>query len=186
MNRFQMISTLLLLTTSHSAFAVCEKERAEREKFRSSFETASRVASGTCAAGSLATVFTFGASLIPCATAGGIAQNQHRILKEKENNLQACENENLRREQLLAQQELDKKKRVEYFQQHYNTKRDQIIRDFESKFQQIVTEFEIEGYDLTHPDIQLEIKEKQKELQKQLDLALEENELERNRALAGV
>lgn len=181
-----MISMLLIVTTSNAAFAVCEKEREERDNFRRNFETSSRVASVTCAIGSLFSFASGGASLIPCGGTGSVAQNQNRIFKEKENNLQACENENLRRQQLIAEQEIEKKKRIEFIQYSYNTKRDQIIRDFVIKFQQIVTEFEMEGYDLSNPDIQLEIREKQEELQKQLDLALEKNELERNRTLAGV
>ncbi len=174
------------LIISANAFAVCDRERAEREQFKHRFDAAAATATASCAAGSFFTIITFGASLIPCATAGLAANNQKRILDEKEANLQACENEYLRQQQLQAQREIDRKARIDSIQQAFNVKRDQITREFETKRQQLIVEFETSGYDPGNPDVQAEIKEKQEELQKELNQALDAIESERSRALAGV
>lgn len=186
MKSHTVVSLVLALNTCTLGFAACETEKKEREQSKEDFDKASKVAAATCATGSLFSIATGGLSLLPCAAAGLTAENQRRILGEKESNLLACENENLRLQKLLAQQALERKARIDSIHLTYNTKREQIIRDYELKNSDLMHEFEISGFDLTHPDIQLDIKEKQSALQVELNQELKKNESERARSLVGV
>jgi len=187
MNYLKLGKTIVLsLSISTSAFAVCDQERAEREHFNQLFNAAAATAAASCAAGSFFSIVTFGGSLIPCAAAGLTADNQRRIFEEKEANLKNCENEYLRQQQLQAQREADRRARIAAIQQSFNVKREQITREFDAKAHQLQVEFETSGFDLSNPDVQAELKEKHQALQMELNQALDANESERNRTLAGI
>ncbi len=82
------IIVLLLLSYSASAFAICEKEREERDKFRNLCLTFSGISTGIATYGGIATGGWGGVfGVFP----GLVAHNQHRIWQEKEKNLADCE-----------------------------------------------------------------------------------------------
>ena len=87
MKPYTVVSLVLALNTCTLGFAACEAEKKEREQSKENFDKASKVAAATCATGSLFTIISGGLSLIPCASAGLVAENQRRILGEKESNL---------------------------------------------------------------------------------------------------
>ena len=187
MNYLKLAKTIVLtLGISTSAFAACDQERGEREHFKQLFDGAAATAAASCAAGSFFSIVTLGGSLIPCAAAGLTANNQKRIFEEKETNLRNCENDYLRQQQIQAQREADRRARITAIQQSFNVKREQIAREFDAKARQLQMELETSGFDLSNPDVKAEIKEKQQELQKELNQSLDANESERNRTLAGV
>lgn len=183
MSRIHFLSAFFILTFSAPSFASCELEQEERASFRKNFESATQVAGTICRASSWWTIFSVVGSLASCTAAKKIAENQQKILEEKETNLKNCEDKILRDQQWIEQQETERKAKINSIQVTYNTKRDQLFRFFEVKALQLILDFETCGLDLSNPALQQDLKEKQDELHAQLRRELEVIELERKEAL---
>ena len=164
-----------LFCLSNQAFAVCDRERRERDEFKGHFDDASK-----------ATIATFGTSLIPCAAASGTADNQKRIFNEKEANLQNCELANLHAAEAAAREASTRLARIRAINTAYQIKRDQKVRDFQDKSDTLQGEYLHSGFDLSNPDIQEEIRLEQKALQDELNSQIQELEFERSREVARV
>ena len=180
----KVVAGLVLLTVSSSAFAVCEHERKERNDFQSHADTASRVATLVCAGGSFFTLVTFGASLIPCAAAVATAENQKRILGEKENNLQNCLNTDLRKQKVAADAEDMKKLNILRIHNAIDFQREVYRNCYQEKLTTAQGDFVREGYDLTNEDVQGELNDILRDIQTELDALLAEGEIQRAAAIA--
>lgn len=185
-SRVQILPILFLLFGSTQSFAICDHERSERDQFKKNFDYASKTANVACAAGSVFTIMTFGASLAPCAAAGLAAENQRRILKEKEAHLSHCEDTWVANQRRASELAIQKTQRIKAIQIDYDIKRQQVLRDYELRIQDVLNEFASEGYDLTHPDIQTEIKDNQTKLQEEFNQVLNLLEEQKNREIAGI
>jgi hypothetical protein len=181
-----VLTFLLVLGMSSPTFAVCDQEKRERDEFRNNFDTASRVAGAACAAGGLAAIITFGASLIPCAPAVATAENQKRIFNEKEVNLQRCEVNYATAQREATERAIARNAKIRAIEVEFLDRREKLIRTFEERNKQISLETEAQGYDLTNADVQTEIREKSANLQQELNKALEALEAERKKAMDGV
>lgn len=178
---------------SHSAFAVCHRERKEYQDWSSKCESYSAAATAAGAVGGGFALFTFGISMAPAAALIPVAINACRIKDEKKLNLTNCENieaETARLSQEQAQKVIDaqtnKLTNINAINEKYRQKKEWVVRDYEIMGQRFTENFLREGWDTESAESQEFIRTTLKRFNDERDEKLKQNEEQRVEELKNV
>ncbi len=187
MMHFKIIFLCLLLTKN--GFAICEREKQERDHFKGLCDTFSALSAGIAAGASLLHPLLGLCGIIP----GSVAQNVCRILTEKERNLERCQRDHYAQENQAENLEIERSKTHQRLHEqryavdlNHHEQAMETIRHDQNGVRQMFIRFQQEGRNLHDPFVQIDIREIYQRLQQELREALERLEVERQLAVAAI
>ncbi len=192
MNRMSILLSLMVLCFSMNAFAVCEKERAERDEWKNRFEKSKGTTN--LLGGAIGGAIGFLCGGPPGAAVGGLVLggagyvptcNFERIYLEKEKNLSDCLDREARLEKIKADNEARDQAALVRIHKETDDMRKAAIEYFDNELEEFTQDFIDEGYDINQPHIQREIADKAATLQADLQRYLTELEDYRKKRVEG-
>jgi hypothetical protein len=184
----RFVLSILLLTFSANCFAICEKEREERDHFKSLVDGAGTTSSALGIAGTVIGTICLGpvgglfgllaAAPAPCG------ENWKRILDEKEANLKNCEEGHRRAQELAQQNEIDRQARILKIYKKFDELSGRAKERSRYRMKKFISKLVDQGFDTNDGRIQHEITEHQYKLEDQLLRRLEFIERQRQLQLS--
>ena len=190
---FPITAGLILTVFSLNAFAFCESERDEYERWNSRCEKLSATSELTGYAGGVFAFVTFGLSMAPCAAATAAAHNACRIMEEKKNNLERCESyhvglatEGRKAEAIRLAKEKERQDTINQINDKYMGKQDRINAKYDQLIEDFVNSCAVDGWDLDDPETEALIQNTTSDFEAERNTKLGRLEAKRREELSSV